>query len=430
MLVLVSLFFVSVCAAEVKSSPKKQAIQIYHPVGLTGPWGYAFKPIMLGYQTYFKYVNEVEGGIEGHPIEFVWADSAYDPAKTMSLYKRWKAEGKVILVILAGSPDGEATKATLERDKVVGMNLMPSDPTFYPPAYTYGVGTTYHEMHMVMLRYIAKTWHRPERPVLATYYPEYPWAFEFDKMIKETADRFGITYAGLELAKPGAPSLKPELERLMGKGVNQIMTILPTGLTKILFSSMDEMEIRGKMQVGLWAGIYLEEIGRIVGPSFEGVTGIGWYPVEEDCLTNPKLARIRDYWLKATGGEKFESPQMSGWMAGELAVQAIRQAIKKVGYDNLTGENLKKYGFDAIKDWEGSIHPKTTLGPTSQTSARLNRVYRYKDGKLHVAEDWTPRPELSRDLKTGKVDWAKYFESADWAKFSKGCNPIARYSKP
>ncbi len=409
---------------------QKAPLKIYSPVGLTGPWSYVMKPQMLGYQTYFKYANELEGGVDGHPIELVWADSSYDPTKTMALYKRWRSEGNVPLVILTGSPDGEATKATLARDKVVGVDLYCSDPMFYPPGYTYGVGTTYHEMHMVWLRYLLKTWHRPEKPVLAAYYPEFPWAFEFDKMFKETAQRFGVTYAGLELAKPGAPSLKPELERLTAKGVNQIMTILPTGLVKILFSTMDEMGIRKNMDVGLWGGIYLEEIGRIVGPSFEGITGIGWYPVEEDSLKSAKMKKIREYWDKATNKEKFESPQLSGWMLGELAVQALRQAVKKVGFENLTGENLKQYGFDAIKDWEGSVHPKTTLSADSQTSAKLNRVYRYQGGKLHVAEDWTPRPELTRDLKTGAVDWKAYFDSPDWVKFSKGSNPIAAYSKP
>ena len=115
---------------------------------------------------------------------------------------------------------------------------------------------------------------------------------------------------------------------------------------------------------------------------------------------------------------------------GEIAVQAIRQTLKKVGYDNLNGENLKKYGFDAIKDWEGNVHPKTTITSANQTTARLNRAYRYKDGKLHVAEDWTPRPELTRDLSTGAVDWTKYFASPDWAKFSKTSNPIEKYAKP
>jgi len=427
---LVIVILMSACALEAVAAPEGKPIVIHSPVGLTGPWSYCMKPQLLGYQTYFKYVNEVEKGIEGHPVELVWADSSYDPTKTMTLYRRWRSEGKVFLVILTGSPDGEATKATLARDKVVGIDLYCSDPMFYPPAYTYGVGTTYHEMHMVWLRYIAKTWNRQEKPVLATYYPEFPWAFEFDKLFKEAAQRFGITYAGLELAKPGAPSLKPELERLMARGVNQIMTILPTGLVKILFSSMDEMGIRKKMDVGLWGGIYLEEIGRIVGPSFEGITGIGWYPVEEDALTKARTKKAKEYWDKATGGEKFERPQMSGWMMGEIAVQAIRQTIKKVGYDNLNGENLKQCGFDAIKDWEGDVHPKTTITSANQTTARLNRVYRYKDGKLHVAEDWTPRPELTRDLSTGSVDWTKYFASPDWAKFSKGCNPIEKYAKP
>jgi hypothetical protein len=282
---------------------------------------------------------------------------------------------------------------------------------------------------MVWLRYIANTWKGAGKPVLATYYPEFPWAFEFDEMFKNAAKHFGVEYVGIELAKRGAPSLKPELERLLKKKVTHIMTILPTGLVKILFSSMDEMGVRKKFEVGLWAGIYLEEIGRIVGPSFEGVTGIGWYPVEED-LNKPKLAKIKEYWLKKTGGKKFESPQMSGWMMGELAIQGIRQTIKKVGYKNLNGANLKKHGFDAIKNWEGYVHPKTTLSATSLTSARLNRVYRYKNGKLRVAEDWTARPELTRDAKTGEVNWEKYFKTEDWKKFYKGCNPISELAKP
>ena len=81
-------------AHSVYAGSEKEPIVIHSPAGLTGPWAYVMKPQFQGYQTCFKYINEVEGGIEGHPIKLVWADSSYDPTKTMSLYKRWKAAGR------------------------------------------------------------------------------------------------------------------------------------------------------------------------------------------------------------------------------------------------------------------------------------------------------------------------------------------------
>jgi hypothetical protein len=77
----------------------------------------------------------------------------------------------------------------------------------------------------------------------------------------------------------------------------------------------------------------------------------------------------------------METPAISGWMAAEIAVEALRLALEKVGYENLTGENVKKYGLEAIKDFEGLLHPKTSLSATQQQTGTLLRVYKATAGK-------------------------------------------------
>lgn len=388
---------------------EKPPVRIHSVAAMTGVWAFMMVPQFRGFDAYVHYLNETQGGINGHPIKHVWVDTAYEVPRTLSAYHRWRAVEDPYLVVIYGSPLGEALKSSLARDKVVGLQLYPSDVQFYPPGYTFGVGTTYDEMHVRWLEYIKDTWNRPDPPVLATMFPEFPWAHAFDRMFAVAAPQYGIKYAGLELARPGTPDLKAELRRLSAKGVNLIYWILTPSLVKVLYENAAELGLRDKLEFGAWAGVYPEEMPRVVPKLLDGTTWIGWWPIEKDAARDPQVRTAVAYWNKLYPGVPMEIPRMGGWMAAEIAAEAIRLTIKQVGFEKLNGENLKRHGFESIKDFRGLLHPQVTLGPDNQQTGTMLRVYKTVGGETQVARDWHPRPTLPRDPTSGAVNWAKYF---------------------
>ncbi len=47
---------------------------------LTGPAASSTGPAFESWMEMFKYINEVEGGIDGIKLKYVWADDKYDAA--------------------------------------------------------------------------------------------------------------------------------------------------------------------------------------------------------------------------------------------------------------------------------------------------------------------------------------------------------------
>ena len=81
----------------------------------TGPLA-AFGVIGQGMKIYFDKINEEEGGVDGHPIELVVKDDAYDPAKSAPAVQE-ALEGDQIFasVFQVGTPNVAGTRQLLRR---------------------------------------------------------------------------------------------------------------------------------------------------------------------------------------------------------------------------------------------------------------------------------------------------------------------------
>lgn len=96
----------------------KKPVKLYYIPPLTGPWAAVVDPLWKGTTGYIDYINETMCGVSGHKIEYGWADSRYEAARTLTIYNRFKGEG-AFFVNIYGSPDGEALKPRAEADKIL-----------------------------------------------------------------------------------------------------------------------------------------------------------------------------------------------------------------------------------------------------------------------------------------------------------------------
>jgi len=129
-------------APEVK---KPTTVKIAYLADLTGPYAAVGAPLVEGWTDYIELINE-RGGIDGVPIQALWADTRADAALTTAAYKRFKAQG-VLTVSCMVTPVALAIRTLVNEDKIPGINQSATLSLYVPPTdYMWchgGVATDY-----------------------------------------------------------------------------------------------------------------------------------------------------------------------------------------------------------------------------------------------------------------------------------------------
>lgn len=92
---------------------------------LSGPAG-SVAPGLAGIETYIAETND-DGGIDGHPIELVTADDAYDPARLVENQRKFVEKDGAVLVVNFGGIS-IAGRDYLKQKDVAGVSLAGNSP--------------------------------------------------------------------------------------------------------------------------------------------------------------------------------------------------------------------------------------------------------------------------------------------------------------
>src|SRR5262245_25809641 len=111
---LVGLIAVSVGAGAAEA---QGVIKLGNLVDLTGPTSDQGKDIAQGRIDAVQYLNE-KGGINGRKIELISVEYGFQPPRAVAAYKKFVEEDKVLLVLGYGTPDTEAPRPYITKDKV------------------------------------------------------------------------------------------------------------------------------------------------------------------------------------------------------------------------------------------------------------------------------------------------------------------------
>src|SRR5512135_211446 len=108
------------------SATAAEPIKIGAAINLTGPastWGqYHAK----GTQDYFRYVNEVKGGVKGRPIVLVLVDTGYKVPEAVAAVKKFAIQDKVDMIATWGAGEGLAAKPLIQGYKIPTINYSTS----------------------------------------------------------------------------------------------------------------------------------------------------------------------------------------------------------------------------------------------------------------------------------------------------------------
>ena len=107
-------------------SVQAKTIKVGAAINLTGPassWGQFHEK---GQRDYFRYVNEVKGGVFGNKIEMITVDTAYKVPEAQAAVNRFVLQDKVDMIATWGAGEGLAAKPIVQKYKVPTINYSTS----------------------------------------------------------------------------------------------------------------------------------------------------------------------------------------------------------------------------------------------------------------------------------------------------------------
>src|SRR5262245_65777025 len=153
--VLVGLLAIGLGAAPAEA---QNIIKIGNLVDLTGPTSDQGKDIAQGRTDAVQYFNE-RGGVNGKKLELVSVEYGFQPPRAVAAYKRFVEVDKVLLVLGYGTPDTEALRPMITKDKIPYISGSYSghltDPRNTP--YNFPGGVDYTSQMSIFLYYLMET---------------------------------------------------------------------------------------------------------------------------------------------------------------------------------------------------------------------------------------------------------------------------------
>ena len=215
-----------------------QPIRVGSVINLTGPsssWGqYHAK----GEQDYFKYVNEVKGGIAGRKIDVTIVDHAYKVPEAVKFTKKF-CEEKMDIISNWDAGSGIQTKPILQEYKIPGLNYSTFQAILNPPIdYVYLPFGSYILDSQAVLEYIKAIHKGKDAPKVGLLTFNNAYGKSIHEPSKAYAAKNNVNLVTIEEFPMGTVDLSTEALRLKGKGAEYVfMQCLPDAIMTALKSA-------------------------------------------------------------------------------------------------------------------------------------------------------------------------------------------------
>ena len=154
--------------------PDDAGIKVGAIFDLTGPTADVGTDYADGMRGFVDWIN-LQGGIEGRPIDLIYQDYAYQVPRAEQLYTQFVAEGAVIFMGW-GTGDTEALRLRIAEDEIpfssASLSHRLGDPAEAP--YNFLLATTYSDQFRIALDWIARN-HGEGTPIVALMHNASPF---------------------------------------------------------------------------------------------------------------------------------------------------------------------------------------------------------------------------------------------------------------
>lgn len=398
-----------------------------------GPYASSGIPVWAGEIDYFRYINDVEGGINGVKLFWDECETEWEVEKGVECYERVKGgkDGSPVPIFLPhGDPISKALTERTAADKIPMITIAYGrtesiDGRVFP--YSFPVVFSFWSEASSVVNYIAQLEGGKDKlkgVKIATLYHDSPYGKETQFILDYLSKQYGFEDIQIPVPHPGNDQsaqwakirqLKPDYVFLRGWGV-----MTPVAIKTAAKTGFPVDRIIG----GIWSGS--EEDVRPAGAVGKGYKAVTPFPAGADFEIHKRLkAEILD-----KGKSDLKDPKSfgsvyynSGLIEAIIAVEAIRNAQSKFGNRPITGEEAQ-WGLENLKldearlqqiGADGLVQP-LQLSIKDHEGGGAGKIIQWDGEKFNVVSDGWVRSD--RELLLPLI----YERAAQYAK-EKGITP-------
>jgi len=383
--VLVGLLAIGLGAAPAEA---QNIIKIGNLVDLTGPTSDQGKDIAQGRTDAVQYFNE-RGGVNGKKLELVSVEYGFQPPRAVAAYKKFIEDDKVLLVLGYGTPDTEALRPYITKDKVPYISGSYSghltDPRQTP--YNFPGGIDYTSQMRIFMNYVKETWKDTSRkPRVAFIYADNAYGRAPIEAGRLYAKEIGVDLVDEEIIPTVLTDATSQLLTMQKKDPDFAYINTNTQWVPVVLKDSYKLGLKTKYVVNNY-GID-ERTPKLAGDAAEGVFGIQDVAYWGENV--PGMKTLTEFHQKHHPNDTHASPYMRGWLWVIMTVEAIKRAGNAP-----TGESLKK-ALESLNEFDTwGITPPFTYTSEDHRPTNRARLVMVKGGKI------VPVREVSvdRDMK-------------------------------
>jgi branched-chain amino acid transport system substrate-binding protein len=379
------------------SDVKPKTIKVGAAINLTGPastWGQFHAK---GQQDYFRYVNEVKGGVGGKKIEMILVDTGYKVPEAEAAVRKFAIQDKVDMIATWGAGEGLAAKPIVQQYKIPTINYSTSWEILEPPvSYMYLPFGSYRMDSYAILEYI-RTIHKGKdvpKVGLLTYNNAYGRSIH--QPCKEYAKKININIVTIEEFPPKTVDLTTELLRLQKSGAEYIvMQMLPAAIITA-FKSADRINYSPAF-FGTWTSTDPDffKLGKGLIRDRLRIQFPGGLPADK----SSGIKIMEELWQRYKTVDKFDASYWEGVVVAMIMERAFVQAQQN--YKEINNETINKAMESFNNEDFGGIVPNITYTTSDHSASFKARIVKVgEDGSFTpLTNFYNPLEEKIKLLK-------------------------------
>ncbi|MBW1996922.1 MAG: ABC transporter substrate-binding protein [Deltaproteobacteria bacterium] len=374
-----------------------KTIKVGAIINLTGPastWGQFHAK---GHRDYFRYVNEVKGGVYGNKIDLKIVDHGYKVPEAIKWVKKFCTSERMDILATWDAGSGIMAKPIIQKYKIPNINYSTYQGILKPPVdYAYLPYGAYNMDSYAVLEYIRAIHKGPGVPKVGLLTYNNAYGKSIHDASKQYASKYGVDIVAIEEFPPKALDLNTELLRLKNAGAQYIfMQCLPSAILMAL-KSADRIGYDVPF-FGTWTStdpdFFKRGKGLIRDRMFMQFPG--GLPVDE----TPGMDLLRELWDRYKTVSRFDASYWEGVVIASIMERAFRRAHEKFG--EINSETVNK-ALETFRNEDfGGLVPNITYTETDHSGSWMARIVKINEDQTYtpLTSFWAPGREKVRILR-------------------------------
>jgi branched-chain amino acid transport system substrate-binding protein len=366
-------------------------------INLTGPastWGQFHAK---GLQDYFRYVNDVKGGIGVNKVNLTIVDHAYKVPEAIKYVKKFCTSDKMDIIATWDAGSGIMAKPIIQKYKIPNINFSTYQGILKPPVdYAYLPYGAYTMDSYAVLEYIKNIHKGSAAPKVGLLTYNNAYGKSIHGASKEYAAKNNVNIVSIEQFPPKTLDLNTELLRLKKKGAEYIfMQCLPSAILMAL-----ESADRIKYDVpffGTWTSTDPDFFKRGKGLIRDRMhmQFVGGLPVDG----TPGIKLMKELWKRYKTVSSFDASYWEGVVVGMIMERGFQRANEKFG--KIDGQTINQALQTFRNEDFGGLVPNITYTNTDHSGSWKARIVKINEDGTYtpLTSFWGPGKEKIKILK-------------------------------